>query len=179
MEAEFKSKINIKPLDASIQVLASAFDCGNTHIDSFLKGPTALDKGFGKTYVWLDDDDTKILGFYNIGTGSIDCCEGKMRYKLGGSIHINDFALDQKCRGVKIMEGTNMSDVLLEDCIQRILFFRECFAGYTFVTLQSTADGYNLYRRHDFEELEEEMELLKVPEKEKGCTPMYLALDIE
>ena len=45
------SLINIKPIDASIQKLASNFHCGNSKIDWFLRNSTALDIWFGKTSV--------------------------------------------------------------------------------------------------------------------------------
>lgn len=177
----FKSDINIAQLDARIQKLASNFNCENSAIDSFLRSSLALDDGFGKTYVWLEDDGQKIIGFYNIGTGSLDWRDGDSRYKMGGSIHINEFALDKNYKKVQIEEGEhpNMSDALLDDCIQRILYLREFHVGFAFVTLQSTAEGYNLYRRHDFEDIEEDMNLVNIQDKDKNCTPMYLALDIE
>ena len=176
----FESDINIVLLDASIQKLASAFYSENSAIDRFLRSPEAMDDGFGKTYVWLEDDNTKIIGFYNIGTGSIDWIDGDDRYKMGGSIHINEFALDKKYKGVTIPERNyHMSDILLSDCIQRILYMRENYVGFAFITLQSTKEGYKLYSRHDFLDIEEDMNLSNMQDKDKKCKPMYLPLDLE
>lgn len=184
MDTMYESVLNIKPLDASIQKLASSFECGNMSIDSFLKNPDALDDTFGKTYVWLEDDDQRIIGFYNIGTGSIDLYDENedIRYKAGGSIHINEFAIDQKYQGVKMKdsENMNMSDYLLAECIERIKHFRSSCVGFTFITLQSTDAGHSMYGRHGFCDLEEEdMIMTNIQGQDKKCIPMYLGLDIE
>ncbi len=39
-------------------------------------------------------------------------------------------------------------------------------------------EGYNLYKRNGFEELEEDMKIAK-NDGEKTCIPMYLPLDLE
>ena len=94
MGEQYESKLKIVPLDASNQMLAFNFRCVNAVIDSFLKGAQALDPGIGKTFLWLNDKNDRILGFYNIGTGCINYFDGDFMYKMGGSVHINDFALD-------------------------------------------------------------------------------------
>ena len=177
----FVSKYNIKQLDSKIQILANNFSCGNMHIDSFLKSPQALDIGFGQTYVWLEENNDGIIGFYNIGTGSLDQYNNGERYKIGGTIHIAEFALAQKYRGVPAYNGANinLSDILLFDCLDRVEYLRKHFVGFSFVTLQSTPEGEGLYSRNDFEYLEEDMHMSKIQYKEGDCVPMYLALDIE
>lgn len=181
MDDGFVSKYNIKHLDARIQTLASSFSCGNIHIDSFIRSPQALDIGFGQTYVWLEDNNDGIIGFYNIGAGGLDQYNDGERYKIGGAIHINEFALAQKYRGIPAYDEAdiNLSDILLFDCLDRIDFIRRRFVGFSFVTLQSTLDGEKLYLRNDFEHLEEDMQMSKIQYKEVECVPMYLALDIE
>ena len=73
----------------------------------------------------------------------------------------------------------NMSDALLNDCIQRVVYIREHYVGFAFITLQATEQGYPLYRRHDFYELEEGMDILKIQSKETMCIPMYFPMDLE
>ncbi len=60
--------------------------------------------------------------------------------KVGGSIHINEFALENKYRGRKI-EGTDyrLSDYLMNDCIDRIHSLRK-EVGFSFITLSSTKE---------------------------------------
>ena len=45
-----------------------------------------------------------------------------------------------------------------------------------FVTLNSTKEGYSLYLRNGFENLEEDMHFT-ADESETECTPMYLCID--
>lgn len=150
-------------------------------MDAFLRGPQALDDGFGKTFVWLKDDDSEIIGFYNISTGSVDEYSDGNRYKIGGAIHINEFALDQSFRNTPIIDGHNykLSDLLFEDCLNRVKYLRFCWIGFSFVTLQSTVEGRSLYIRHAFSDIEDDMSISEIQDSEEKCTPMYLALDVE
>lgn len=179
MSSDFVSKYGIRRLDADLQRLASNFSCGNFHIDRFIKSPLALDSKYGKTYVWVTNDNKGIIGFYNIEAGSVDQLVDGERSKMGGAIHINDFALDSRYQKIKIGEHSYISDLLLKDCIDRIRFIRDQFLGCTFITLQSNEAGRKLYLRNDFEQIEIDMDVTKTEEKETGCIAMYLPLDIE
>ena len=177
------NNLNVVRYDASLQKLASSFYSGNDYLDRFLRGYLSLDSNFGKTFVFLADDDKTIIGYYNLGLGYIEQLEGSPAYKIGGAVHINCFALDEKYHGILQAytdEGIkiNLSDVLLEDCMQKIWQLREKYVGFSFVTLQSTKEGYNLYARNGFEILEEDMNF-SMKDSEIECIPMYLALDIE
>ena len=175
---QFESKLDTKLLDASLQKLASDFHCGNQYIDLFLRGAQALDDSFGKTYVWLNESGDEIIGFYNISAGSVDYLEDGYRYKMGGAIHINEFAIKQKYQGVSVTEFANISDLLLDDCLARIENIRNNHIGCSFVTLQSTKEGYSLYLRHDFEDIEEDMGITKIQADENGCKAMYMVIDL-
>lgn len=181
MDEYYGFRLNVKRLNEENRKYVTGFKCGNTFIDNFLKNDEAINDSFGKTYIWLEDDGKSIIGFYNIGVGSIDYIDGDVRYKMGGAIHINEFAIQQKYQRYSVSENPriNVSDLLLNDCMKRIKTIREYHLGFTFVTLQSTEEGYNLYRRHNFEEVDEDMRLSNVQDAEWDCKPMYLALDIE
>ena len=133
-------------------------------------------------------DDVVIIGYYNISTGTLD---QRVEYgngenthiKIGGAIHINGFALDDHFRGVEIpnvRDGLKytIADMLLEDCIERILEIRESNVGFEFITLCSTKEGYSLYKRNEFEDLDEDLSF-SVTETEKECKFMYLPIDYE
>ncbi|WP_330637123.1 hypothetical protein, partial [Faecalicatena fissicatena] len=70
----------------------------------------------------------------------------------------------------------NLSDILLDDCMSRIEEIRRNHLGFMFVTLNSTKEGYSLYLRNGFENLEEDMHFT-ADESETECTPMYLCID--
>lgn len=172
--------LNIKPFNASLQKLALTFTSKNQYLDSFLKSPDSLDEKYGKSYVWLNDSEEIIIGYYNITTGMISDENGA---KLGGAIHITSFALDEKYQGsIKATDesGTEikLSDLLLSDCLERIEFIRNTYVGFGFVTLFSTNEGYSLYLRNGFEELDDSM-IISSGENERECTPMYYCPDWE
>lgn len=71
-----------------------------------------------------------------------------------------------------------ISDQLFHDFMQKVFALREKYIGFSFVTLAATQEGYSLYKRNYFEELDAELHF-SFKDDEKGCIPMYLALDIE
>ena len=174
----FVSSLDVLPLDVNLHKLAPSFHCGNVYIDRFLRESTALDDGFGKTYVWVNENKSCILGFYNISVGCIDEIENSTRYRLGGSVHINEFAIDERYRGLYLADNIRYSDALLQDCIARAKYIRDNYVGFSFITLQSTKEGHSLYKRNEFEDLEEDMSVTK-GEKENKCQAMYYVFDLE
>lgn len=170
------------PYDASLHVLASHFSCGNIVIDRFLRDPEALDPGYGKTYVWLSDDRTAIIGYYNLGVGYIEQVADGVRQKIGGSAHINYFALDERFHRKFVYHDLNqnvyMSDLLLLDCIDRIKRIRADHIGFSFITLCSTERGYRLYARNDFQALDDDLSFAR-DKVEHNCSLMYFPLDFE
>ena len=88
-------KITVVLYDASLQQLASSFHSGNDYLDRFLRVPDSLDDNIGKTYVLVFEDRKTILGYYNLGVGYIEQFVDGTVWKIGGSIHINCFALDE------------------------------------------------------------------------------------
>ena len=72
----------------------------------------------------------------------------------------------------------NLSDILLDNCMEKIEEIREKYAGFTFVTLCSTQQGYSLYSRNGFDNLEEDMSFA-IEDSDIECIPMYLPMDIQ
>lgn len=133
----YNHQINIAELDAGTQCLASNFRYGNFYIDSFIRGADALDSSFGKTFVWLDDESSHIIGFYNIAAGSVDFFDAGIHYKAGGAVHINEFAIDERYQGRRITKDLDikMSDLLLAECIERCENLQAHEVGLMFITL--------------------------------------------
>lgn len=155
------------------------FYCGNTYLDDFLNNGSAQEKFVGRTYIYSSAGDSEIIGYYNIAAGSLQNLEyNDQKFKIGGSIHINSFAISPKYQG-KLVEGLEIrySDVLLLDCIERIEKLRDS-VGFGFITLASTEEGYSLYKRHGFVKLEPDMRFA-IDHSEKDCIQMYYALDYE
>lgn len=172
-----------KKLAPEFDALLKAFDSGNSYLDQFLKGRMAYDGSIGKTYLFLSDDKKYIIGYYNIGVGSVEIIEDDMRKKIGGAIHINCFAIDKKYQDqveFTMPDGENihLSDLMLFDCMNRIKNLRENHIGVAFVTLNATKEGEYFYKHNDFEYLESDMDF-SLEDNDVECIKMYLPLDIE
>lgn len=172
---------NIIPYSASLQELAHSFDCGNSYLNNFLNSTDSLNNSIAKTYVFLTEDEDAIIGYYSITTGCITSADEQASWKIGGSVHISDLAVDKRYHRWHTAEENeenqiSISDILLADCIDRIRHLQD-FLGFAFITLNSTSRGRSLYERNGFEEIDEDM---RIPseELEVDCTPMYLALEI-
>ena len=175
------SKLNVVLPDKSHKRLMQSFHSGNAALDMFLHGNSALDAGFGKTYLWLTDEEDAICGYYNLSTGYIEIIDEKHRTRAGGSIHINCFALDENWRGQIISESADggkvtLADVLLDDCLKRIFEFQN-HVGFSFITLCATKEGKSLYDRNNFLPLEVDMAFSIKEEDGDGGTPMYFPMD--
>lgn len=173
--------LNVRPYTPALQKLAVKFDCGNSYLNQFLRSPDALDAGVGKTFVFLTEHAESIVGYYNLSCGSLDEIEGDVRYKIGGTIHIGYFAIDEKFQhqlqattpnGIHLYWG----DVLLEECLSRIEAIRSQQVGVSFVTLASSEAGERLYRHHDFEDLDADITFSPSHGEDK-CICLYLPLD--
>ena len=175
--------LNVKPITKEIhEKFKSSFDCGNTRLNSFFCGAEALDIGIGKTYVLLSDDESVMLGYYNLTTGMINEVDNP-HTRIGGSVHINCFALDNDYHGLLQDQDRNgktikLSDIFFQQCIRTILSLRE-EVGFTFITLSSTREGYHLYKRAMFEDIEDDMFIAEKEMEQDGCVAMYYPLDLE
>jgi hypothetical protein len=175
--------LNIKPITREIHdKFMDSFDCGNLRLNLFFNGSESLDTGIGKTYVFLSEDESVMLGYYNLTTGMINDVDNP-RNRIGGAVHINCFALDNRYHGLLQDYDSNgnsikLSDIFFRQCIETILSLRDRI-GFTFITLSSTREGYSLYKRAMFEELDEDMFIAEKDMEQDGCIEMYYPLDIE
>ena len=175
--------LNVKPLTRELRDrFKDSFDCGNSRLNEFFKGPESLDIGIGLTYVLLTEDESALLGYYNLTTGMINEADNP-RNRIGGAIHINCFALDNGCHGLlqdydKNGNPVRLSDVFFSQCIETILSFRDK-VGFTFITLSSTKEGYSLYKRAMFENLDDDMFIAEKEMEQNGSIPMYYPIDLE
>lgn len=177
-----EKSLNVVPLTPELLPLTENFSSGNTYIDSFIKnGDCSLNTNIGKSYVFLSKKGTEIIGFYNLSVSSLDQLqqikERQYRVRMGGSININYFALDEKyhkqIEGI-LPSGTNiyLSDLLIDECFERIEMITQNYVGATFVTLNSTNEGLHLYTRNGFEYLEEDM-TFTMEESDYDCIQLY------
>ena len=177
------SKLNVVQYNASLQKLASSFHSGNWYLDQFLRQNIALDENYGKTYILLSQNNKCIIGYYNLSTGYLESVEENQVRKIGGAVHINCFALTEQYQGILqelSSEGMKIkfSDYFFVECLNRIREIQKEKVGFSFITLCSTMEGYHLYYRNGFNELDSDMHF-SVEEAEIKCIPMYMAMDLE
>ena len=67
---------------------------------------------------------------------------------------------------------------LTRNFMLKVYELRAEYIGFSFVTLAATDEGYSLNKRKYFEDLEEGLHF-SFKDDEKGCKPMYFALDTE
>lgn len=176
-------KLNIQRIKPELEPVIQAFNSGNRYLDNFIKSSAASNDSIGKTYLLLSDDEKVLIGYYNITVGSLDIIDSGIHRKIGGCVHINCFALDNRFHKQVETLGENeekiyTSDLLLDDCLQRVEQLRKEYIGIAFVTLNSTEEGIWLYARNDFEPLEEDM-FFSIEDSDLKCTQMYLPLELE
>lgn len=176
-------KLNIQRLTPELKEVVRKFNSGNQYLDNFINSDMAMNDSVGKTYLLLSDDNKVLIGYYNISVGSLDLVDYGIRRKLGGTVHINCFALDVKFHKYvqEVMNDNHkiyISDLLLDDCLRRAEKLRKDYVGIAFVTLNSTQEGEWLYRRNDFEPLEEDM-FFSIEDNDIKCIQMYLPLELE
>ena len=175
--------LNVKPLTREIHdKFKGSFNCGNLRLSEFFNSSESLDAGVGISYVFLSDDETDLIGYYNITTGMIIDADNPQN-RIGGSVHINCFALDNRYHGLlhEVDDKGNtikLSDIFFHQCLKFIELLRTRI-GFTFITLSSTQEGYNMYSRALFDELEDDMLIAEKEMEQGGCKPMYYALDVE
>lgn len=172
-----------EPYSKKFKDLAINFDCGNRYLNDFLESDEALDPGITKTFVVLSDDETEVIGYYSLDCGAVDQVSGTYHEKIGGAIHVRCFALgiEHKHQVEQVAsDGTKLylSDIIFIDCLNRIEYIRSHFVGAEFVTLASTREGGKLYRRHGFDNLDDDISFSTTHEEDE-CVCLYLPLDYE
>lgn len=159
------------------------FNSGNPYIDRFLQGSEAWDESIAKTFVWLNEQDENIIGYYSLSAGSLCEMEDDWLYDLGGAAYIKCFAIDRQYQrhnsAVRMQDvEINYSHLLLRDCIKRVRSIREKSLGLSFITLHATQEGEKLYIAHGFDTLLPDM-VLATDREALQCKPMYMDLDEE
>lgn len=128
-----------------------SFRCGKPKLDNYLKkiASVSTQKGFGRTYVAVNEGDNRVWGYYTISTNSIpleifpglEGAPGKIPVVLLGR-----FAVDKKVQRQRL--GTK----LLVHAFKRCLATAEQTAVYALeVEVKDDDEGAEkFYRDHDF-----------------------------
>lgn len=161
--------------------IVANFDSGNSYLDTYIRTWSEYKNQNEVSYLLLESDSS-VVGYFSISAGSLDNIDITYRGKMGGAVHINNFAIVKDFQGLTLdilEDGSkfHFSDYLLQMCLGVIYDIRKLL-GINFVTLCSTSEGEHFYERNAFEYLEDDM-ILSIGYEEKKCKVMYRALDIE
>lgn len=172
--------------------MCSLFNCGNSHINNFISSPDALNPDICHTYLLVGANDKNaikennfnIIGFFSLSTDVVTMLdEGKIFFN-GGAIRIKMFAIDSKFQKRRIDisgQQITLASFLLKICFNIIESISKKYVGATYIVLNSTKEGKNLYlNKGNFEIFNEKDEYKTSTIKEDyDCIPMYKQIRAE
>lgn len=170
--------------DEIIKQLCLKFSCGNIVIDNFLKTYKALDITISKTYLFISCGDNDriidLIGFFSLSTDSmLEKADNSPVGKVfnGSAIRIMMFAIDKKYQQSKMNLAFNnrtFASTMLLYCIKVIRSIVNNHLGASYIVLNSTKEGFNLYSHTGkFEILDEDYAMPIHKEDGEECIMMY------
>jgi hypothetical protein len=162
--------------------MLSEFECGNSEIDRYLCNDAKCDttEGRGVTKLILNDNKSKVIGFYTLDCSAmiVETNESQGKIGLAPAVEIKMFAVDKSYQDIsysKIKEDGTFSDILLCEAINQINNFTESTCGAVCIILYSVPSAKKFYIRNKFVSFKP---IMKKNDDVylKGCEPMYMAL---
>ena len=137
------------------------FDCGEQTLNEFLKkyARQNSEKGFGRTFVAVLPDETDVLGFYTISSGSISfeiIPEKLPRYPIP-TVHLGRLATDVNLR------GQGLGALLLIDALKRTVLAASELGIYAVELYALTENAKNFYLKYGFVALKDDEKHLYLP----------------
>lgn len=129
------------------------FDCGEKELDEFLKRFARQndEKGLGRTYVAVIEDEPQVYGFYTISSGSIQFDNLPEKKKLPRYpipvAHLGRLAVDEEAG------GHGLGKALLADALQRIVNTSDALGIYAVEVYAKTEEARQFYLKFGFTEL--------------------------
>lgn len=141
--------------------LRDGFDCGDEGLNQFLRlyaGQNAR-SGLGRTFVAVRPDETVVLGYYTISSGSIsfDVLPQKMpRYPIPVA-HLGRLAVDVS------VQGQRLGELLLGDAFQRIVLAAQTLGVYAVELYAINEKARQFYLKYGFISLLDDDKHLYLP----------------
>lgn len=137
------------------------FDCGEQSLNEFLKkyARQNSEKGFGRTFVAVLPDETDVLGYYTISSGSISfeiVPEKLPRYPIP-TVHLGRLATDVKLR------GQGLGELLLIDALERTVLVAAELGVYAVELYALTDNAKRFYLKYGFVALTDDEKHLYLP----------------
>ena len=135
-----------------------AFDCGEESLNDFLKrfARQNNEKGLGRTYVAVVNDEPRIYGYYTIANGNIgfDTIPEKLpRYPIP-VVHLGRLAVDEAAKGQRLGKA------LLADALKRAVKLADQIGIYAVEVYALSENAKEFYLKFGFVQmLDDEMHL--------------------
>lgn len=176
-------KYKIVILEQKYEYLIKTFDCGNEVINKFLyKASNVFLNGMGITKLIINEEETKLIGFYTLCSSAMLQTIDKYNRALP-AIEIKMFAIDLEYQNIPFFKDTTdeiyvFSDAMLSDIISEISTLSEETIGIKYIILHSVPKAIKFYRRGLFIFLDEINEYLELPYDtfSDGCKDMCFIL---
>lgn len=137
------------------------FDCGEASLNEFLKKYARQNsaKNFGRTFVAVLPEETKVLGYYTLASGSVafEVVPEKLpRYPIP-TAHLGRLATDLK------MRGQGLGELLLVDALRRAVRVAAEIGIYAVELYALTENAKRFYLKYGFVELKDDDKHLYLP----------------
>lgn len=137
------------------------FDCGEESLNEFLKKYARQNskKGFGRTFVACSPNETEVLGFYTLSSGSVSfeiVPEKLPRYPIP-TAHLGRLAADLK------MRGQGLGELLLIDALKRAVLVAGELGIYAVELYALNETAKKFYLKYGFIPLEDDEKHLYLP----------------
>ena len=140
-----------QPLDSEHRV--NGFECGVGSLDIWLvrHARAAAGAGSARTYVVIDSDQERVVGYHALTVGSIDHAEATGRAKKGMPRHPIPVMLLARLAVDKSVQGKGLGLFLLRDAMCRAVSVADQ-AGVRLLLVHAVNDGARaFYQRFGFE----------------------------
>lgn len=153
--------INIEPLNKSHG--RQRFDCGEESLNVFLQNFARQndEKGLGRTYVAVRPEQTEILGYYTVSSGSLsfeNVPEKLPRYPIP-TAHLGRLAVD------RTQKGKGLGSLLLIDALTKISLVSNELGIFAVEVYALNNSAKSFYLKYGFTELNDDPYHLYIPMK--------------
>jgi GNAT superfamily N-acetyltransferase len=152
-------KFVIQPLGKQHQ--RAHFDCGEESLNEFLQKYARQNstKGFGRTFVAVLPDQSEVLGYYTLSSGSISfeiIPQSVPRYPIP-TAHLGRLAVAHK------MQGKRLGELLLIDALERTVLVSAELGVYAIELYALTENAKRFYLKYGFVPLQDDEKHLYLP----------------
>lgn len=168
----------IDKLSSSNVDLVSTFSCGNESIDKYLH-VDAFNDSKSVTYLFMEDETNRILGFSSISCSGI-VCKYEESLVIHPSISINYFAILKEIQHLPFDDKPSkdrycISDKMFIDLLKICNKISEEHIGAANITLYSVPSAYSFYKRNLMQDYTKYM-TRESHSYIKDCIPMFMPL---